>query len=252
MVFLSIAISSFCQDEDNPEKKEDKPYLGVKMKDVDEESKNELGFIGEHGVIITEIMEDTPAAKCGLEINDIITKINQDDITDSSMLREAIFARTPGDIVSITVYRKGANSKFEMKTLSANLIKLPDEMTMEESPEDKELQELMNKMSELTRKRIAGIVRQIHQSLPKKERLDNEVLDRLCQEVSQSASPGVSLSDEEIQKGIMESVLEDAPKGCDKDKCAKSITKILKELGEIAKTKDNCDQQQDDQDDSEE
>jgi len=53
------------------------------------------------------IGEGSPAEAAGLKVNDVITKVNDSDITTSSDLVNAIGRTTPGDELTLTVYRQG-------------------------------------------------------------------------------------------------------------------------------------------------
>ena len=57
------------------------------------------------GASIQEIVENSPAAKAGLQINDIITKVGDTEITTSSELVDIVGDAKPGDVLVLTVYR---------------------------------------------------------------------------------------------------------------------------------------------------
>ena len=81
-----------------------KPYIGVSVSNVSEESQS-YGL--PKGAAVREVTEDAPAAKAGLQINDIITMVNDTEITGSSDLVDFIGACSPGDQLTLTVYRQG-------------------------------------------------------------------------------------------------------------------------------------------------
>ena len=81
-----------------------KPYIGVSVSNVSEESQS-YGL--PQGAAVRELTEDAPAAKAGLQINDIITMVNDTEITGSSDLVDFIGACSPGDQLTLTVYRQG-------------------------------------------------------------------------------------------------------------------------------------------------
>ena len=82
-----------------------KPYLGVSVVDVGEE----YTIYGlPMGAAIQVINADSPAETAGLKVNDIVTKVNGQDVTCGSDLIKAVSACTPGDKLELTVYRSGS------------------------------------------------------------------------------------------------------------------------------------------------
>ncbi|HEV8283533.1 MAG TPA: PDZ domain-containing protein [Chitinophagaceae bacterium] len=65
----------------------------------------------EQGAKITDITEESGAAKAGLKEDDIITKVDETKIEDPDDLTKAIRSRKPGDKVSITYLRDKKEQK---------------------------------------------------------------------------------------------------------------------------------------------
>ena len=81
-----------------------KPYIGVRITDVSKES---LGYGLPAGASVQFIEENSPAQKSGLNISDIITHINGQEITGGSDLKKMVSSSKPGDEMKLTVWRKG-------------------------------------------------------------------------------------------------------------------------------------------------
>lgn len=81
-----------------------KPYIGVTVRDVDEEMQS-YGL--PKGAAIKSIMEDSPAEKAGLKANDIITAVNGEEIDSRTDLSDYIKVASVGDKLKLTVYRQG-------------------------------------------------------------------------------------------------------------------------------------------------
>src|SRR5690606_27412132 len=64
---------------------------------------------------ISQVMEDSPAEKAGLDKGDIITKAGDKDIADPSSLLEAIGELKPGDEVEIRYLRDNKLKKVKVK-----------------------------------------------------------------------------------------------------------------------------------------
>ncbi len=81
-----------------------KPYIGVSVATVSEETQI-YGL--PQGASVQEIVENSPAAAAGLQINDIITHVDGKEITGSSDLVATIRNAAIGDELKLTVYRMG-------------------------------------------------------------------------------------------------------------------------------------------------
>ena len=81
-----------------------KPYIGVSVTNVSDES---LGYGMPQGASIQGIVENGPAEAAGLKVSDIVTHINGDEIKGASDLKRAVTSSKPGDILQLTVWRRG-------------------------------------------------------------------------------------------------------------------------------------------------
>src|SRR5215207_4398463 len=85
-------------------------YLGVRIGNAEEGT----------GAVVGGVEEGQPAADAGLEEGDVITKVDDRDITDATALTSAIRSHQPGDQVTITYTRDG-----EEQTTEVTLGELP-------------------------------------------------------------------------------------------------------------------------------
>lgn len=69
------------------------------------------------GVIVTEVIEDSPAADAGLKQGDIITAIDGQPLDSPQALTDAVAEREPGDRVTLSVYAPdgGAERQIEVR-----------------------------------------------------------------------------------------------------------------------------------------
>lgn len=81
-----------------------KPYIGVTVRDVSEESQ---AYGLPKGASVTSVTEDGPAEKAGVEANDIITAVNGDTIDSSDALVSFIKNCEVDDELTLTIYRQG-------------------------------------------------------------------------------------------------------------------------------------------------
>jgi len=81
-----------------------KPYVGVSVATVSEETQM-YGL--PQGASVQQIVENSPAAEAGLQINDIITHVNGNEIASSNDMVAAVRNAAIGDELKLTVYRMG-------------------------------------------------------------------------------------------------------------------------------------------------
>ncbi len=81
-----------------------KPYIGVSVDDVSEETQS-YGL--PQGAAVKSVTQDSPAEEAGLQVNDIITKAGDTEISGSKDLVDVVGAASVGDQLVLTVYRQG-------------------------------------------------------------------------------------------------------------------------------------------------
>jgi serine protease Do len=91
-------------------------WLGVQIADVDAQKVKELKLPAERGVLITEVEADSPAAKAGLKVNDVVTEYNGQRIESATQFRRMVRESLAGRAVQLTVWRDA-----RAQTLSATL-----------------------------------------------------------------------------------------------------------------------------------
>ena len=80
-------------------------WLGVSIQPVDDGIKAALGLKEKKGALVAEVLPGTPAAKAGVEAQDLIVKLNGRDIADPRDLTRSISALPPGEKARLTVLR---------------------------------------------------------------------------------------------------------------------------------------------------
>jgi serine protease Do len=63
-------------------------------------------------VLINEVMEESPAAKSGLEAGDVITKYGDTDVEGTDQFVDLVHMSSPGDEVVLTAIRDGKKKEF--------------------------------------------------------------------------------------------------------------------------------------------
>jgi len=96
-----------------------RPWLGVVLYPVDEGVASRFGLAVTQGTLITEVATDSPADKAGLRPGDVIVSFDEQEITNSDDLIQAISASEIGREVKITYWR-GKSKNVTSATLAEN------------------------------------------------------------------------------------------------------------------------------------
>lgn len=82
-------------------------WLGVGIAEVSAETARELRLPAERGVLITDVQEDSPAAKAGLKVNDVVTDFNGQRVEGAMQFTRMVRETPAGRSAQITVWRDG-------------------------------------------------------------------------------------------------------------------------------------------------
>ena len=83
-------------------------YLGVQMLDITEELREFYGAPGDAGILVSRVVEDSPAAEAGFEVGDVITGVGGEPTpTTRDVIRE-VARFDPEEQVAVEVIRAGA------------------------------------------------------------------------------------------------------------------------------------------------
>lgn len=82
-----------------------KPRLGIEIQDTEESN----------GVKVTEVEDETPAQKAGIEENDVITSINGKAIKSVDEIKSVLKDVKEGDLIKAGIIRSGKSQTLEIK-----------------------------------------------------------------------------------------------------------------------------------------
>lgn len=86
---------------------ENQAWLGVELADVTSAKAKELKLPGEYGAIVTRVMENSPAAKAGLKVNDVIVSFAGMRVWSVAQLRQVVRETPPGREAALQIIRDG-------------------------------------------------------------------------------------------------------------------------------------------------
>lgn len=141
--------------EDKKVKKiEDKgAFLGIYMEELDDEIRKERDYPKSTGVLVTKVMEESPAEEAGIEDGDVIYLFGGETVESGKQLAEMVSSRKPGEKVEIVLYREGKKKTIDLALAE----KKTSYVTIDIDDEDlKHSVMIMNKLGEPGLARVFG------------------------------------------------------------------------------------------------
>ena len=93
--------------------------LGIQGQDVDPEAAELYNLGADRGALVVAVAEGSAAEEAGLERGDIVTAIDDEEVTSMADLAAQISARSPGDEVTLELVRAGETQTVEVTLGSA-------------------------------------------------------------------------------------------------------------------------------------
>ena len=101
---------------------EDRGWLGVHLDALNSQLGEYFGVKEGAGVLVTEVVEGSPAAAAGLKAGDVVVKVGETDVASPDALHDTMAGTKPGDELKLQVLRKGTP-----KTVTAKLGEMPED-----------------------------------------------------------------------------------------------------------------------------
>jgi serine protease Do len=99
-------------------------HIGIGVADVTPENAKFFDESNPTGAVVTQVESDSPGAKAGLQIGDVITEIDGQKVSDAGELQVVVGQKQPGTRISLEVLRNGKSMSIPV-TLEA--LGKPDE-----------------------------------------------------------------------------------------------------------------------------
>jgi len=85
-------------------------YMGIGISDVTPENEKFFNVSDATGAVVTQVEADSPAAKAGLKVGDVITKLDGQKVSDAGELQVEVGQKGPGTTIKLEVIRDGKNT----------------------------------------------------------------------------------------------------------------------------------------------
>jgi S1-C subfamily serine protease len=84
------------------------PFIGIVMQNMSPQLASYLGYSGNQGVVVENVVQNSPAEKAGLQSGDIILQLNHQKVTSREQLANAVAKMKVGDKITLLVWRNGS------------------------------------------------------------------------------------------------------------------------------------------------
>jgi len=147
-------------------------YLGVLIQDVDRNLAETFGMNRPQGALVARVIKDSPAAKGGLQVGDVILAFNQQPLSNSSQLPPLVGTMPIGEDARLKVLRNGKEIDLTVRISELPSEEAQDQPEKSTAPEAARSNKLGLVFSELTadeRKRLelsddeGVLVREVHE-----------------------------------------------------------------------------------------
>ncbi len=90
-------------------------WLGVMIQEITPELAESIGYKGDKGALVADVLKNGPARKAGLKRGDIIIKFDGKVISNAHTLSRVVSSTPPGKKVKIVIWRNGKEKTIEVR-----------------------------------------------------------------------------------------------------------------------------------------
>ena len=92
----------------------EKPYIGVYLNNLDSEKIKALNIKSTNGVLIAKVIENGPAAKAGMQANDVVVAVNGESVNSAGAFIGELAAKKIGETVELSIIRNSQTLKIRV------------------------------------------------------------------------------------------------------------------------------------------
>jgi serine protease Do len=84
-------------------------YMGIGISDVTPENSKFFNLTDAEGALVTQVEPDSPAAKAGVKVGDVIRELDGQKMPDAGELQVEVGQKRPGTTIKLGIFRDGKN-----------------------------------------------------------------------------------------------------------------------------------------------
>lgn len=108
-LFLAVSVSAQSEGADaSSAEGPGRPWLGVTIQDMNEETAKSMGLEQTDGVLVSNVIEGGPAEGAGINMGDVILRLNGQEVRNSEEFISKIQSTGPGSMVALDVNKGGS------------------------------------------------------------------------------------------------------------------------------------------------
>lgn len=150
LTFLMVVITTLTFGQEESPATQKRGWLGVIPEKMSPAVLAALGI--DYGVLIAEVIENSPAAKAGLKMGDAIISLDDEKITDSGDLIQAVRLR-PNKKVEMVILRQLKKQRVTVEIGERNTSDIESELDRKQMPQEgiRKLREALRQLKPLFR-----------------------------------------------------------------------------------------------------
>lgn len=108
-------LPALAQDQPAPAAQSEVPYLGVATVPAPPPVTAQLKLPPGFGLLVVDVVKDSPAASAGLQANDVLVKLDDQQLIEPNQLAVLVRSRKPDDQITLTLIRAGETKSQPVK-----------------------------------------------------------------------------------------------------------------------------------------
>lgn len=128
-------------------------YIGAELQNMPNELREYFGAPDDIGILIVKLEEDAPAQRAGLQVGDVIIKMDRKSIKNINDIHRVLDFFDPGDKLTVEIIRNKQNQSIEIELAAYPKYPFePPKELLDPHYWSEELQELMEQLQDYWRK----------------------------------------------------------------------------------------------------
>ena len=115
VIVTAFAVADAKKGDRPPAAPAQKAFLGVYLQDLDQDTQEALDLDSKEGVLIEDVVEESPADQADLQEQDIIISLDGQKVESSEEPKKAIALHQPGYEVKIVIIRNGKKKSLDVE-----------------------------------------------------------------------------------------------------------------------------------------